>query len=221
MPGVPIQSHVAGIAMGLIEGDDDTAVITDILGVEDHLGDMDFKVAGTRKGITSLQMDIKLKRGLTSDTLQEAMEKARTARLKILDVMEARPCLQPRPQLSTYAPRITLLTINPDKIRDIIGPGGKVIRKIQEDTGAKIDIEDDGTVKVASYDSEGGDKAVEIIKGLTEDPEVGAVYDGIVRRVQSFGAFVEILPNKRRSGAHLGAGYQARVERVEDVVREG
>jgi polyribonucleotide nucleotidyltransferase len=123
----------------------------------------------------------------------------------------------PRPQLSVYAPRIILITINPDKIRDIIGPGGKVIRKIQEDTGAKIDIEDDGTVKVASYDSEGGDKAVEIIKGLTEDPEVGAVYDGIVRRVQSFGAFVEILPNKDGL-VHIS---ELDTKRVEDVVREG
>jgi polyribonucleotide nucleotidyltransferase len=217
--GVPIQSHVAGIAMGLIEGDDSTAVLTDILGVEDHLGDMDFKVAGTRKGITSLQMDIKLKRGLNFTILKNALEKARVARTKILDVMDAALPV-PRPQLSVYAPRITMLTINPEKIRDVIGPGGKVIRKIQEDTGAKIDIDDDGTIKVASYDSEGGKKAVEIIKGLTEDPEVGAVYDGIVRRVQAFGAFVEILPN-RDGLVHISELDTKRVERVEDVVREG
>jgi polyribonucleotide nucleotidyltransferase len=217
--GVPIQSHVAGIAMGLIEGEDSIAILTDILGVEDHLGDMDFKVAGTRTGITSLQMDIKLKRGLNFEILQEALGKARTARLKILDAMEA-AMPAPRAQLSTYAPRITVLTINPDKIRDVIGPGGKVIRKIQEDTGASIDIDDDGTIKVASYDSEGGNRAVDIIKGLTEDPEVGAVYDGIVRRVQSFGAFVEILPN-RDGLVHISELDTKRVERVEDVVREG
>ncbi len=217
--GVPIQAHVAGIAMGLIEGEDKTAVITDILGVEDHLGDMDFKVAGTRKGITAIQMDIKLKRGLNFEILGEALEKAKTARLHILDIMySALP--EPRNELSAYAPRITLLTINPEKIRDIIGPGGKVIRKIQEETGAKIDIDDDGTVKVASYDSEGGNRAVEIIKGLTEDPEVGAVYDGIVRRIANFGAFVEILPN-RDGLVHISELDLHRVERVEDVVREG
>ena len=217
--GVPIQAHVAGIAMGLIEGENKTAIITDILGIEDHLGDMDFKVAGTRKGITSVQMDIKLKQGLNFDILEAALTKAKDARLKILDIMyEAMPA--PRQDLSSYAPRITILTINPEKIRDIIGPGGKVIRKIQEDTGAKIDIDDDGTVKVAGYDSEGGARAVEIIRGLTEDPEVGAVYDGIVRRVQSFGAFVEILPN-RDGLVHISELDTKRVERVEDVVREG
>jgi polyribonucleotide nucleotidyltransferase len=217
--GVPIQAHVAGIAMGLIEGETKTAVITDILGVEDHLGDMDFKVAGTRRGITSVQMDIKLKRGLDSEILRTALEKARVARMKVLDVMEA-AMPSPRAQLSSYAPRITVLTINPDKIREVIGPGGKVIRKIQEDTGATIDIEDDGTIKVAAYDSEGGARAVEIIRGLTEDPEVGAIYDGIVRRIQSFGAFVEILPNKDGL-LHISELDTKRVERVEDVVREG
>jgi polyribonucleotide nucleotidyltransferase len=217
--GVPIQAHVAGIAMGLVEGDDKTAVLTDILGVEDHLGDMDFKVAGTRKGITSLQMDIKLKRGLDFEILRTALDKARVARMTVLEAMEA-ALPAPSSQLSTYAPRITLLTINPDKIRDVIGPGGKVIRKIQEDTGATIDIDDDGTVKVASYDSEGGQRAVEIIRGLTEDPEVGAVYEGIVRRIQSFGAFVEILPN-RDGLLHISELDTKRVERVEDVVREG
>jgi polyribonucleotide nucleotidyltransferase len=217
--GVPIQSHVAGIAMGLIEGEDRIAILTDILGVEDHLGDMDFKVAGTRRGITSLQMDIKLKRGLDFSVLEQALEKAKVARLKVLDIMES-ALPMPRAQLSSYAPRITLLTINPDKIRDVIGPGGKVIRKIQEETGASIDIEDDGTIKVASYDSEGGQRAVEIIRGLTEDPEVGRVYDGIVRRIQSFGAFVEILPN-RDGLLHISELDTKRVERVEDVVREG
>jgi len=139
--------------------------------------------------------------------------------MTVLEAMEA-ALPAPRSQLSTYAPRITLLTINPDKIRDVIGPGGKVIRKIQEDTGATIDIDDDGTVKVASYDSEGGQRAVEIIRGLTEDPEVGAIYEGIVRRIQSFGAFVEILPN-RDGLLHISELDTKRVERVEDVVREG
>jgi polyribonucleotide nucleotidyltransferase len=217
--GVPIQAHVAGIAMGLIEGESKTAVITDILGVEDHLGDMDFKVAGTRRGITSVQMDIKLKRGLDFNILTTALEKARIARMKVLDVMEA-AMPSPRAQLSSYAPRITVITINPEKIREVIGPGGKVIRKIQEDTGATIDIDDDGTIKVAAYDAEGGARAVEIIRGLTEDPEVGAVYDGIVRRIQSFGAFVEILPN-RDGLLHISELDTKRVERVEDVVREG
>jgi polyribonucleotide nucleotidyltransferase len=217
--GVPIQAHVAGIAMGLVEGEDKTAVLTDILGVEDHLGDMDFKVAGTREGVTSVQMDIKLKRGLNFELLKEAMEKARIARNKILDAMEA-AMPRPRAQLSDYAPRITLITINPERIRDVIGPGGKVIRKIQEETGANIDIDDDGTIKVASYNSEGGTRAVEIIKGLTEEPEVGTVYDGIVRRIQSFGAFVEILPN-RDGLVHISELDTKRVERVEDVVREG
>ncbi len=217
--GVPIQAHVAGIAMGLIEGDEKTAVITDILGVEDHLGDMDFKVAGTRKGITAIQMDIKLKRGLNSAIMKEALDKAKKARLHILDIMySALP--EPRSELSVYAPRIILITINPEKIRDIIGPGGKIIRKIQDETGAKIDIDDDGTVKVAAYDSEGGQRAVEIIKGLTADPEVGAIYEGTVRRVANFGAFVEILPN-RDGLVHISELDLHRVERVEDVCKEG
>jgi polyribonucleotide nucleotidyltransferase len=217
--GVKIQSHVAGIAMGLIEGEDKVAILTDILGVEDHLGDMDFKVAGTREGITAIQMDIKLKRGLDFEILKSALEKARTARLSILDKMyEAMP--EPRSDLSAYAPRITRFTINPDKIRDVIGPGGKVIRRIQEETGADINVEDDGTVKVAAYDSEGGLRAVEMIKALTEDPEIGAVYEGLVRRVVNFGAFVEILPN-RDGLVHISELDFHRVEKVEDVVREG
>ena len=217
--GVPIQAHVAGIAMGLIEGEDKTVVLTDILGVEDHLGDMDFKVAGTREGITAIQMDIKLKRGLNFDILEEALGKARTARLKILDIMHATIPV-PNTELSVYAPRVTVLTINPEKIRDIIGPGGKVIRKIQEETGSKIDIDDDGTVKVAGYDSEGGQRAVEMIRGLTEDPEVGAVYEGIVRRITNFGAFVEILPN-RDGLVHISELDTHRVNKVEDIVHEG
>jgi len=217
--GVPTQAHVAGIAMGLIEGDDKVAILTDILGVEDHLGDMDFKVAGTREGITAIQMDIKLKRGLDFNILTEALDKAKTARLKILDIMyEAMP--QPRSEMSVYAPRITMFMINPDKIRDVIGPGGKVIRRIQEETGADINVEDDGTVKVAAYDSVGGTRAVDMIKALTEDPQIGAVYEGLVRRVVNFGAFVEILPN-RDGLVHISELDTSRVGKVEDVVREG
>jgi polyribonucleotide nucleotidyltransferase len=217
--GVPIQAHVAGIAMGLIEGSDKTAVLTDILGVEDHLGDMDFKVAGTRKGITSVQMDIKLERGLDFSILEQALAKAKTARMHILEKMyEAVPA--PSAELSPFAPKITLITVNPDKIRDIIGPGGKVIRKIQEDTGASIDIDDDGTVKVAAFDAEGARKAVDIIKGITADPEVGAVYEGVVRRIEKFGAFVEILPN-RDGLLHISELDTQRVNKVEDIVREG
>ena len=217
--GVPIQSHVAGIAMGLIEGEDSVAVLTDILGLEDHLGDMDFKVTGTREGITAIQMDVKLKRGLSFDILTEALGKAKTARNKILDIMyEAMP--EARDQLSAYAPRITKLVINPDKIRDVIGPGGKVIRRIQEETETDINIDDDGTVKVAALDAAGGDRAVQMIRALTEDPEIGAVYDGLVRRVVNFGAFVEILPN-RDGLVHISELDNDRVARVEDVVREG
>ena len=217
--GVPIQGHVAGIAMGLIEGDDSTAILTDILGVEDHLGDMDFKVAGSREGITSLQMDIKLKRGLNFEILTAALEKAKKARLAILDIMYA-AVPAPKSSLSDYAPKIVMISINPDKIRDVIGPGGKVIRKIQEDTGAKIDISDDGTVKVAGYNSEGAKRALDIIKGITADPEVGEVYEGVVRRIERFGAFVEILPN-RDGLVHISELDTTRVEKVEDVVREG
>jgi polyribonucleotide nucleotidyltransferase len=205
--------------MGLIEGEEKTAIITDILGVEDHLGDMDFKVAGTRKGITAIQMDIKLKRGLNFDILEQALEAARKGRIHILDIMYA-ALPAPRTELSAYAPRITVLTINPEKIREVIGPGGKIIRKIQEDTGANIDIDDDGTVKVAAYDAEGGRRAVDIIKGLTQDPEVGAIYDGIVRRITNFGAFVEILPN-RDGLVHISELDVNRVAKVEDICREG
>jgi polyribonucleotide nucleotidyltransferase len=180
---------------------------------------MDFKVAGTREGITAIQMDIKLKRGLDFNILTQAMDKAKTARLKILDIMYA-SMPQARSEMSVYAPRITMFMINPDKIRDVIGPGGKVIRRIQEETGADINVEDDGTVKVAAYDSVGGTRAVDMIKALTEDPEIGAVYEGLVRRVVNFGAFVEILPN-RDGLVHISELDTNRVGKVEDVVREG
>ena len=216
--GVPIQMHVSGVAMGLIKDGDRIAILTDILGVEDHLGDMDFKVTGTEKGITALQMDMKVK-GLDFGTLSQAMAQARDGRLHILGEM-SKAIDKPRHQLSVHAPRITMLKINPDRIRDVIGPGGKVIRRIQEETGAIIDIEDDGTVKVAARESQGGERAVQIIRGLTEDPEIGRVYEGTVRRIVNFGAFIEILPN-RDGLVHISELDVKRVARVEDVLKEG
>jgi polyribonucleotide nucleotidyltransferase len=216
--GVPIQTHVAGVAMGLIKDGDRVAILTDILGVEDHLGDLDFKVCGTAKGITALQMDMKIK-GLDFGTLRRALEQAKEGRLHILGEM-ARAIDTPRTTLSVHAPRITVMKINPDRIRDVIGPGGKMIRRIQDETGATIDIEDDGTVKVAARDSAAGERAVQIIRGLTEDPEIGRVYEGTVRRIVNFGAFVEILPN-RDGLVHISELDTKRVAKVEDVLAEG
>jgi len=216
--GVPILAPVAGIAMGLVIEGPRVAVLTDILGIEDHLGDMDFKVTGTRRGVTALQMDIKV-RGINFQILAEALGKAHAARQKILDIMEA-SLGKPRADLSKYAPRITVLTIDPDRIRDVIGPGGRMIKKIQEETSALIDIEDTGVVKIAAYDAAGGARAVEIIRNLTEDPEVGRVYTGKVKRVVNFGAFVEILPG-RDGLVHISELERHRVAKVEDVVREG
>jgi polyribonucleotide nucleotidyltransferase len=216
--GVPIKSPVAGIAMGLITREGKFAVLTDIQGVEDALGDMDFKVAGTRDGITALQMDIKIK-GLTHEILAQALEQAREARLFVLDKMlEVLP--RPRSEMSDYAPRITTIMINPDKIRDIIGPGGKMIRKITEETGAQIDVEDDGRVFIAAVDQEGGKKAIEWIKSLTDEVEVGKIYKGKVVRIMPFGAFVEILPNQDGL-VHISKLTDHRVERVEEVANVG
>ncbi len=216
--GVPIQAPVSGVAMGLIKDGDRVAILSDILGVEDHLGDMDFKVTGTAKGITALQMDIKIK-GLSFDILTSALEQAREGRLHILNEM-AKAISAPRKTLSEHAPRITILKINPDRIRDVIGPGGKMIRRIQEETGAIIDIEDDGTVKVAAKDAVAGERAIQIVRGLTEDPEVGRVYEGTVRRIVNFGAFVEILPN-RDGLVHISELDTKRVAKVEDILKEG
>src|SRR3989442_1161678 len=192
--GVPIKSPVAGIAMGLVTREGKFAVLTDIQGVEDMLGDMDFKVAGTKDGITALQMDIKIK-GLTHEIMAQALEQAREARLFVLDKMLA-VLPRPRTEMSHYAPRITTILINPDKIRDIIGPGGKMIRKITEETGAQIDVEDDGRVFIAAVDQEAGRKAIDWIKSLTDEVEVGKIYQGKVVRIMPFGAFVEGLPNQ-------------------------
>jgi polyribonucleotide nucleotidyltransferase len=216
--GVPIKSPVAGIAMGLVTREGKFAVLTDIQGVEDNLGDMDFKVAGTKDGITALQMDIKIK-GLTHEIFAQALEQAREARLFVLDKMLA-VLPRPRSEMSPYAPRITTIMINPDKIRDIIGPGGKMIRKITEETGAQIDVEDDGRVFIAAVDQEGGQRAIDWIKGLTDEVEVGKIYKGKVVRIMPFGAFVEVLPNQDGL-VHISKLSDHRVERVEEVVNVG
>jgi polyribonucleotide nucleotidyltransferase len=216
--GVPIKAPVAGIAMGLILDKNRYSILTDILGSEDHFGDMDFKVAGTRVGITAFQLDIKIG-GLTHEIMRDALERARQARLKILDIME-QTIAEPRKDLSVYAPRIITIQIKPDRIGEVIGPGGKMIRSIIEQTGAKIDIEDDGTVQIASVDSEGGLKARDIILAMVEEPELNRVYKGKVRRIADFGAFVEILPN-RDGLLHVSEIAYHRVERVEDEMKLG
>jgi polyribonucleotide nucleotidyltransferase len=216
--GVPIKAPVAGIAMGLILEGGRYSILTDILGAEDHFGDMDFKVAGTRSGITAFQLDIKIG-GLTIEIMRDALERARQARLKIIEAMEL-TIAQPRQDLSVYAPRIITLKINPLRIGEVIGPGGKMIRSIIEQTGAKIDIEDDGTVQIASVDSEGGLKARDIILAMIEEPEVNKVYQGKVKRIADFGAFVEIIPNTDGL-LHVSEIAHHRVERVEDELRLG
>jgi polyribonucleotide nucleotidyltransferase len=216
--GVPIKAPVAGIAMGLVTREGRFAVLTDIQGVEDNLGDMDFKVAGTRDGITALQMDIKVK-GLTHEILAQALEQAREARLFVLDKMLA-VLPRPRAEMSAYAPRITTIMINPDKIRDVIGPGGKTIRKITEETGAQIDVEDDGRVFIAAVDQAAGQRAIDWIKGLTDEVEVGKIYKGKVVRIMAFGAFVEVLPGTDGL-VHISKLTDHRVERVEEVCNVG
>jgi polyribonucleotide nucleotidyltransferase len=216
--GVPIQAPVAGIAMGLMMEGDRYAILSDILGDEDHLGDMDFKVTGTTRGVCALQMDIKLE-GLTREILEQALEQARRGRLHILEKM-AEALESPREELSPRAPRIITHTIKPDKIRDIIGPGGKTIRAIVEQTGAHIDINDAGVVSIASTDARSLKQAMEIIRGLTIEPEIGSLYAGVVRRVAEFGAFVEILPGLDGL-VHISELANERVRRTEDVVEVG
>jgi polyribonucleotide nucleotidyltransferase len=216
--GVPIRKPVAGVAMGLLKDGEDFAILTDIQGLEDHFGDMDFKVAGTKDGITAIQMDIKVK-GISRAILEQALEQARQGRLFILDKMLA-AIEKPRTELSLYAPRIIRFSIDPDRIRDVIGPGGKIIRKIVEETGAEIDIEDDGRVFIAAVDAKAGEKAQEIIKRLTSDVEVGAIYMGKVTRLMNFGAFVEVLPGKEGL-VHISQLAKDRVAKVEDVVSVG
>jgi polyribonucleotide nucleotidyltransferase len=216
--GVPVKAPVAGIAMGLIKEGDKYAILSDILGDEDHLGDMDFKVCGTARGITAIQMDIKVE-GLSRNILESALRQARDGRLHILDKM-LQTLSAPRADLSKWAPRITSIKVKPDQIRLVIGPGGKTIKGIVDQTGVAIDVEDDGTVNVASSDPDAVKKALAIIKGLTAEPEVGAVYKGPVKRVTDFGAFVEILPGTDGL-LHVSEMAHARVDRVEDVMKEG
>jgi polyribonucleotide nucleotidyltransferase len=216
--GVPIKAPVAGVAMGLIKEGDQHRILTDIQGLEDHLGDMDFKVAGTDKGITALQMDIKIK-GITPEILSEALSQANKARRAILDkILEAIPA--PRPELKPQAPRITVIKVPVEKIGAIIGPGGKNIRSLQEETHTKIDISDDGSVFIAAIDGIGEARAREIIEGLTETPQIGRIYTGKVVRIADFGAFVEILPNLDGM-VHISQLDTERVEKVEDVVQMG
>lgn len=216
--GVPIKAPVSGVAMGLIKQDDKITILTDIQGMEDFLGDMDFKVAGTKKGITAIQMDIKIK-GIDENILKNALLRAKEARLFILDKMLS-VISEPRKELSPYAPRIFSLTVDPEKIRDIIGPGGKTINKIIAETNVKIDIEDDGKVYIAAPNEELGKKAMEIIDKLTQDVEVGGIYLGKILRITNFGAFAEILPGKEGL-IHISKLSKDRVKRVEDVVKVG
>jgi polyribonucleotide nucleotidyltransferase len=216
--GVPIKGAVAGVAMGLIKEADEVRVLSDILGDEDHLGDMDFKVAGTEAGVTAVQMDIKIA-GVTRAVMQQALEQAREARLHILGRMAA-TLAKPRGELSTYAPRIVTIRIKPDRIRDLIGPGGKVIRALVEETGTKIDVEDDGTVYVASADGEAMQKAIDRIRAITAEAEVGRIYRGTVRKIVDFGAFVEIFPGTDGL-VHISQLADERVRKVSDVIKEG
>lgn len=216
--GVPIKAPVAGIAMGLIKSGEHYSILTDIQGMEDHLGDMDFKVAGTAKGVTALQMDIKIE-GLSREILEEALQQAKKGRMQILDSMLS-TLSEPRNELSEYAPKILTMTINPDKIRDVIGPSGKQINKIIEETGVKIDIEQDGTVFISSIDEAMNKKAKKIIEDIVREVEVGQMYLGKVKRIEKFGAFVEIF-NGKDGLVHISELAEERVGKVEDVISIG
>ncbi|UNC91843.1 polyribonucleotide nucleotidyltransferase [Candidatus Contubernalis alkaliaceticus] len=216
--GVPIKRMISGIAMGLIKEEDKVAVLSDIQGMEDFYGDMDFKVAGTREGITALQMDIKIK-GVSREVLEVALKQGKAGYMFIMDKM-AEVIPEPRGELSPYAPRIFTMHIHPDKIREVIGPGGKIINKIVSETGVKIDIENDGTIYIAAFDQEGGTKAREMIEALTKDVEAGVVYMGKVTRVEKYGAFMEVLPGKEGL-CHISQLDLNRVAKTEDVVKVG
>ena len=216
--GIPIKEHVAGIAMGLVKDGDQFKVLTDILGDEDHLGDMDFKVAGTSDGITALQMDIKID-GITKSIMKDALEQAKKARLHILDIMN-KSIPKPSTDYSPYAPSIITITVAKDKIRDVIGKGGATIRSLTEVTGAQIDINDDGVVTIASVDQSSGELAREKIELLTADVEKNKIYEGRVSKIMDFGAFVTILPGKDGL-VHISEISNERVEKVTDVLSEG
>jgi polyribonucleotide nucleotidyltransferase len=216
--GVPLKSHVAGIAMGLVKEGDRVGILTDIMGTEDHYGDMDFKVAGTEKGITALQMDIKIT-GVSIEIMRAALAQARDARLSVLAKM--RETIEtPRPELSPYAPRFVTVKIRTDKIREIIGPGGKVIRGIQEQTGTKIDVEDDGRVTIFSPDNNSVQRALAIIQDICREVEVDRIYLGKVKKIVEFGAFVEVIPNTEGL-LHISQIAETRIRAVQDVLSEG
>jgi polyribonucleotide nucleotidyltransferase len=215
--GVPVKTSVAGAGVGLVKEGDEWELLTDIQGAEDFLGDMDLKIAGTRDGITAIQMDIKIQ-GISFEIMQQALERARQGRLHILDIMDE--CIErPREQLSPYAPRILFMKIDPAKIGAVIGPGGKMIREI-ESTGASVNVEDDGTIIVASVDAGPAEEARRMIEAVTAEAEIGRQYDGTVKRIMPFGAFVEILPGKEGL-LHISELAHRRVGRVEDVLEEG
>jgi polyribonucleotide nucleotidyltransferase len=216
--GVPIKKHVAGIAMGLIIHGKKHAILTDIQGMEDALGEMDFKVAGTADGITAIQMDIKVQ-GVTIAIMRDALAQARKSRLFIIDKLKE-TISAASSELSKFAPRMIVVKISPDKIKDVIGPGGKIINKIIAETGAKIDIEDDGRVFITAVDGEGGEKAKKMVEALTKDLKVGETYLGTVTRLMNFGAFVAVLPGKEGL-VHISQLAPGRVEKVEDVVKVG
>ena len=216
--GVPIKAPVAGIAMGLVKEGEQFAVLTDILGDEDHLGDMDFKVAGTDEGITALQMDIKIE-GITEQIMEIALEKAKAARLSILNDMN-KVIAEPRKELSENAPTMSTMKIASDKIRDVIGKGGATIRDITEKTGASVDINDDGEIKIFATDKASADAAVNMIEGITADIEVGVTYEGKVSKIVDFGAFITVLPGKDGL-LHISQISEERVENVSDYLSEG
>ncbi|MCL7972263.1 MAG: polyribonucleotide nucleotidyltransferase [marine benthic group bacterium] len=216
--GVPLRGPCAGVAMGLVKEGDSVAILTDILGIEDALGDMDFKVAGTSDGITAIQMDIKID-GLSLDTMRDALERARKGRLHILEVMK-QTLSEPRSEMSQYAPRIMTIQINPEKIGEVIGPKGKTIRSIQEQTGAQINVEDTGVVTVSSVSGEAAENARAMIEAIVEEPEVGRIYEGVVKNTTTFGAFVEIIPGTEGL-CHISELEEGRTEKTEDVVQPG
>jgi polyribonucleotide nucleotidyltransferase len=216
--GVPVRAAVAGVAMGLIKEGAKYAILTDILGTEDHLGDMDFKVAGTENGITSIQMDIKIE-GMDLAIMKEALAQAREGRLHILGEMK-KALAAPRADLSPYAPRIVTMQINPEKIGDLIGPKGKTIRGIQEETGAELTVDDSGTVTIAAVGGEAMERARQMVAAITAEPEVGSIYEGTVKSTTAFGAFIEIMPGTEAL-LHISEMRHGRTERTEDVVKKG
>jgi len=216
--GVPIKKAVAGIAMGLIFDDENPVIISDILGLEDHLGDMDFKVAGTEAGITAIQMDLKIG-GINKELINKILDQAREGRIHILGEMN-KVLEESRQAMSAYAPRITCIKVKQDKIRDVIGPGGKHVRAIIEETGCKVDIEDDGSIFVASADEAASLRAIEMIHALTEEVEEGKVYTGKVKKIMDFGAFMEIIPGTEGL-LHISQLEHHRVKNVTDVCKEG